>query len=329
MEVSEILESVDILEYISQYCDLEERSDGEYWGLSPLKEENTPSFSVNTEKQKFYDFSSGQGGTVLDFIMKYNRCDFKKGLKILKEYAKIADDVVEGPCKRLLATSVAKRFRVIEKQEREQTYSALPVDYMSRFEWNEEKLVAWESEGISKKSMRKFQVMYDSFSDRIVYPIRNPAGEIINVSGRTLDPNYKVNGLRKYTYFKSIGQQPAIVGLYENMEEICQKREIILFEGIKSVLQADTWGITNTACILTSHLNPIQFKILIKLGVRVVFALDAEVNIREDANIMRLLPYVNVEWVRNRRGLLDDKDAPVDKGLEVFQTLYNERVRLK
>lgn len=59
MEVSDLIQQTDIVEYISQYCTLTERSDGEWWGLSPLKEENTPSFSVNREEQVFYDFSSG------------------------------------------------------------------------------------------------------------------------------------------------------------------------------------------------------------------------------------------------------------------------------
>ena len=38
VEVSEIIESVDILEYISQFCDPQEKEDGEYWCLSPLKD---------------------------------------------------------------------------------------------------------------------------------------------------------------------------------------------------------------------------------------------------------------------------------------------------
>ena len=91
---------------------------------------------------------------------------------------------------------------------------------------------------------------------------------------------------------------------------------------------ADSWGVHNTGAILTSHLNPYQFNLLIQLGVHVVFALDAEVNIEEDANIMKLRPYVQLEWVRNRRSLLKDKDSPVDRGFEIFQTLYAERRRL-
>ena len=64
---------------------------------------------------------------------------------------------------------------------------------------------------------------------------------------------------------------------------------------------------------------------LIALGVRVVFALDAEVDIRQDANIMKLRHYVRVEWVRNRDALLEPKDAPVDRGPAVFKKLYEER----
>jgi hypothetical protein len=52
---------------------------------------------------------------------------------------------------------------------------------MLRYEKNPEKLSVWEAEGISKASLERFQVAYDSFSDRLVYPIRNVTGEIVNV----------------------------------------------------------------------------------------------------------------------------------------------------
>lgn len=329
MEVSEIIEQVDILEYISQFCELEQRSDGEYWGLSPIKEENTPSFSVNTEKQRFYDFSSGVGGNVLDFIKAYHKCDFYKGLRILKEYANLDEEGEEQYCTRLLATSIAKKYKGAKQKERESKAAPMPEDYMDRFEEPGDRLSVWEHEGITRESAARFLVRYDRFSNRLVFPIRDTDGRIINVCGRTLDPDFKTKKLRKYTYFKQLGALDTIYGLSENREDIIQKKEIILFEGSKSVMVANGWGIKNTGAILTSHLNPLQFKILICLGVRIVFALDADVDIRKDANIMRLLPYAQVEWVRNRRNLLDSKDAPVDKGYEVFTVLYDERSRLK
>jgi len=329
VEVSEIIECVDILEYISQFCELEEKQDGEFWGLSPLKDENTPSFSVNVEKQRFYDFSTGKGGNVLEFICQYNHCDFFKALRILKEYANITEEERGETPKRLQATSIAKKFKDKQKRVKESKSVILPQDYMNRYEKNEEKLSLWIKEGITQESLDRFQVRYDPFSDRIVYPIRNNTGDIINVCGRTLDQSYKVKRLRKYTYFKPLGVLDSIYGFAENKEYILQKKEIILFEGAKSVMIADGWGIKNTGAILTSHLNPYQFKQLISFGITtVVFALDAEVDIRDDVNIKKLLPYVRVEWVRNRNGLLEDKDSPVDKGFDVFQTLYEERGRL-
>ena len=108
-----------------------------------------------------------------------------------------------------------------------------------------------------------------------------------------------------------------------------KKKEVILFEGCKSVLLADSWGIKNTGALLTSHLSPNQLKILAKLGCRVVFALDKDVRIRDDHNIQILKNYVEVEYLWDRADLLEEKDAPVDKGNKVFQTLYKQRLRYR
>ena len=67
-------------------------------------------------------------------------------------------------------------------------------------------------------------------------------------------------------------------------------------------------------------------KILIQLGCRVVFALDKEVCIRDDYNIRRLKQFVRVEYVWDKWDLLDEKDAPVDKGPEAWQKLYEGRL---
>lgn len=329
MEPAQVLERVDILDYISQFCDLERRGDGEYWGLSPLKDEKTPSFSVNTQEQVFYDFSSGQGGDAIAFTQAYYHCGFQKALEILSKYAGVSETDGAQTVRRLQATNIAKKFRQKREQKRESACEILPENYMERYELRPDKLAVWESEGISFETMDKFQVRYDPFSDRIVYPVRDPEGRIINVSGRTLDLDYKEKRLRKYTYFFPLGSLATIYGLFENRAEIQAKKEVILFEGAKSVLLADSWGIGNTGAILTSHLNKQQFKLLISLGVRVVFALDKEIDIREDKNIMKLLPYVPVEWLRDDTGALSPKDSPVDRGREVFEKLYKERRRLR
>jgi len=326
MEVDDILEQVDILEYISQYCDFEEKN-GEYWALSPFKEEKTPSFSVNTEKQRFYDFSSGAGGNLIHFIRRYNDCGFIDAINILKKYANITEDS-ERAIGRLESTKVAKRFKRKSPTSKESKSVVLSPNYMERYEFDEDKLQAWVDEGIDLETMKKFGVCYDSFSNRIVFPIKNYAGDIINVCGRTLEKDFKEKGLRKYTYFKPFGGSlDTLFGFSDNRQSIMDKREVIVFEGSKSVMLAHSWGIENTCAILTSHLNPQQFLFLVKLGVRVVFALDKEIDIYQDRHIQKLKRYVTIEHICDGDDILDEKMSPVDMGKEMFLRLYEERRR--
>lgn len=327
MELSDLLESVDILEYISQFVELEQKGD-EWWGLSCFREEKTPSFSVRKDPPVFFDYSSGIGGNVFTFVRYYNNCSAKEAVEILKKYAGFDGENV-APREKMAATVACKKFRKPKQTLKQSKGTILPDNYMERYEERLDKLQAWLDEGISVESLKKFTVKYDSFSDRLVYPIRNLVGKIVNIGGRTLDPEWKVKNLRKYTYFYGWGTMDTIYGLFDNMDEILRKREVILFEGCKSVLLADTWGVRNCAAILTSHLNPHQMKILARLGCRVVFALDKEVRIREDHNIQKLKDYVEVEYLWDKADLLDEKDAPVDKGKEVFETLYAERLRYR
>lgn len=325
MELKDLIQSIDIVEFISQFVELEEKN-GEYWGLSCFKEENTPSFSVRNDPPFFYDYSSGIGGNVFTFVKHYYKCSNKEAVEILKKYVGFDGEFVV-PKQKMAATVTCKRFQCPKAAHKESKSKVLPDNYMERYEKIENKLAVWVQEGISRESLDKFQVYYDSFSDRLVYPIRNIEGKIVNIGGRTLDPLWKEKGQRKYTYFYSWGTMDTVYGLVENMNHILQSREVILFEGCKSVLLADTWGIHNAGAILTSHLNPNQMKILARLGCRVVFALDKDVRIREDHNISKLKQYVNVEYFWDREDLLDDKNAPVDKGLEVFKKLYDQRLR--
>lgn len=247
-----------------------------------------------------------------------------QAVEILKRYAGCDGEL--AATKKLAAVEVAKKFRTRAKQAKQSKAVILPDDYMGRYVTNPDKLAIWEQEGISFESMERFQVRYDDFSDRLVFPIRNIHGQIINVSGRTVDPKWKEKGLRKYTYFKPLGALETIYGFAENRDEILRKKEIILFEGAKSVMMADTWGIRNCGAVLTSHLSAFQMKFLAKLGVRVVFALDKEVPIREDQNITKLKRYTTVEYIWDRDNLLDEKMAPVDAGREVWERLYETRL---
>ena len=322
VDLVELIDSIDILDYISQFADFEEKN-GEYWALSPLKDENTPSFSVRKETNSFFDFSSGIGGNVLTFTRYYFHCGYAEAIEKLMNYAGV--DGISAARPKLAAIEVAKRFTRPKKASKTDKGVILQPDCMDQYLKDEDKMEVWEREGISRASLERFQVRYDDFSNRLVYPIRDPAGRIVNIGGRTLDPAWKEKKLRKYTYFFGWGEMKTIYGYAENLTYIKQKGEIILFEGCKSVLLADTWGIRNTGAILTSHLNQNQMKLLAQLGCTVVFALDKDVRIRDDHNIQQLKQYVRVEYIWDGWDLLNEKDSPVDQGLETFKTLYDRR----
>lgn len=326
MELDELIENIDIAEYISQFVDLKERN-GELWGLSPFKNEKTPSFSVRPEEKNFYCFSTGIGGNVFTFVRYYFKCSPSEAIRRLRDYLgdNNSGNIVN---RRLTATRVCRLYET--KDEVEPNHHVFSNDCMEMYEKNDEALDVWIKEGISPDTLEKFQVKYDMVTNRLVYPIKNLRGEIVNIGGRTLDPSWKEKGYRKYTYFVKWGEKMDVIyGLYDNMDEIMAKREIILFEGCKSVFIANTWGIRNTGAILTSHLSPSQMGILARLGVRVVFALDKDVDIRKDHNIKSLRRYTEVEYLWDKDNLIDEKDAPVDKGKEVFAKLYQQRLRYR
>lgn len=297
--------------------------------LSPFKEENTPSFSVRRETGKFFDFASGLGGSLYTFVIHYKHCTKREAIEELKQIAGVEGNIF-APSEKLDATKCCLRYAKPLIRDKQSNPTILQSDYMERFEFCKDKLKLWEDEGISYDTMRRFDVMYDSFTDQIVYPVKNLDGKIVNVGYRVLDPEWKLKGMHKYGYRQSFGgSMNVIYGLYDNLDEIKRKHEVIIFEGCKSVLKAYTLGFKNAAALSTSHLSPGQMKILMKLGCDVVFMLDQEIDIRKDNNIKTLKNYVNVYYYFDYKDLLEPKDAPVDKGVDVFKKLYEERLRYK
>ena len=61
----------------------------EFIGLSPFSSEKTPSFTINDEKGFYHCFSSGEHGSIFDFVMKTENLTFKEAVKKLASYAGI------------------------------------------------------------------------------------------------------------------------------------------------------------------------------------------------------------------------------------------------
>lgn len=51
--------------------------------LSPLREERTPSFKVDYVQNLWYDFGLGAGGSIIDLVMRLERCNFTEAVRLL------------------------------------------------------------------------------------------------------------------------------------------------------------------------------------------------------------------------------------------------------
>lgn len=72
--------------------------------LSPLREERTPSFKVNYQKDLWYDFGIGEGGTLPALIMRLERCSCSEAFEHLQHAA-------EGTVS-ILAARICERYAV-------------------------------------------------------------------------------------------------------------------------------------------------------------------------------------------------------------------------
>ena len=325
MNIDAVVDQINLVDYVGKYVELEERN-GEYWGLSPLTNEKTPSFSIDIEGKRFYDFSSGKGGGIIKFIMLHHKVDGETAIRMAAQYVGIDLDAPQH--RRFESTKLLKRLSKMKSSESKNDKTFLVSDVMNRYPFDVDGLKPWLDEGIGIESLRKFEVRYDAVAQSILFPIKDEDGNILVIKARLLDKYKLEKGYPKYNCLSKWGANNTLYGLFENKQSILEKSEIIIFEGEKSVMKCDAWGTRNTVAALTSHLNDAQVRILIALRANVVIAFDKGVDISSDANIKKLKHFVSVSAIIDSKGLLDDNDAPVDKGREVFDTLYQSRIRL-
>jgi DNA primase len=58
-----------------------------YYGLyhSPIRKDSAPSFKVDYRANLWYDFGTGKGGSIVDFVMALEQCSMSKAIRILEE----------------------------------------------------------------------------------------------------------------------------------------------------------------------------------------------------------------------------------------------------
>ncbi|HEY9550822.1 MAG TPA: CHC2 zinc finger domain-containing protein, partial [Prevotella sp.] len=61
-----------------------------YWYCSPFRKESTPSFKVNTERNQWYDFGTGEHGDIIDLVRALQHCTISKAIELLGGVKQVA-----------------------------------------------------------------------------------------------------------------------------------------------------------------------------------------------------------------------------------------------
>jgi DNA primase len=184
----------------------------------------------------------------------------------------------------------------------------------------------WIKEGISYTTQKEFGIGIDLGSHRVTIPIHNRYGELIGVKGRLIGELTDDNP--KYLYLYNLNKSIELFNLHRALDYIQEKGEVLVFEAEKSVMKCWTWGIKNAVSIMGSDISRVQAEILKRLGldVKIILCYDKDKTVREIKHYAKVFDTREVYGMYDKSNLLSDKDAPVDKGYDVFMKLYKENV---
>lgn len=291
-KISEIRNAADIVEIISEAVVLK-KTGRNFVGLCPFHAEKTPSFSVNPEKRIFYCFGCATGGSVFTFLMKHQGMTFPEAVKAVAQRCGIElprremtpverrrasereillvvnrkamafySGILKHPAagrkarayleKRGFAAAIVDRFALGYAPE---GWDAL-IRHLGA---GRERLQLLEKAGlvIPRKTGSG---CYDRFRDRIIFPIRNAARQVIAFGGRVLD-----DGLPKYLNSPETPIYTKGRSLYgiDLAREHCRKSEtVFVVEGYFDLLALHQHGIQNAVATLGTALTPEHVRVL-------------------------------------------------------------------
>lgn len=326
--LQEVSDKVDLVEYIGQSTDLIKRGK-EYFCRCNKHIDKTPSLSITPEKNVFYCFGCGRGGGIIQYLQEYEGLSFEESVQKACKLSNIdISTMCYSPTVKFL-----KKMRQMKKKIMPVKHPILDENEYEKF--SKEPITEWLNEGIRQKEIDLFDIRIDKRSNRIVYPVRDIDGHLINVKGRTRFQEYKTMGLMKYINYFPIGTMDYFQALNITLTYIKEKNEIIIFESLKSVMKCFGWNYKNTASAEKHSLTMEQVRLLIRLKVNVVFAYDSDVSylskdIIETINILKRFTNVYlIEDPNNYLGGKEGKNSPADKGLQIFEKLYNSKRRVR
>lgn len=329
--LDEISNEVNLLEYIETSIDLKQRGK-DYFGTCPLHLDETPSFSVNPEKNYFYCFSCGRGGGIIQYLNQYENLPINKAIEKASRLASI--DI-----SKMCSSQTVKINKKIKKEKQRTTLTPYVHEKLNKSQYEKDYLQVpipeWEEEGIKKEVLDLFEVRVNPRDNRIIYPVYDTDDNFINIKGRTKYKDYKKLGIPKYINYKPVGVMDYFQGLNITRKNILDSKEILIFESIKSVMKLYGHGVKNAVSAEKHDLTNEQIRWILKQDIRnVVLCYDSDITYKENSvkkNINTLKRMVNLYVVKDRDKLLGGsqaKNSPIDCGFEIWEKLYQQKKRI-
>ena len=274
-DIAAVRERAPIEEIIGQHVALKSGGVGSLKGLCPFHDERSPSFTVRPANGRWHCFGCGEGGDVIEFVMRMDGLPFAEAVEYLAERAGVtlryeAGGARSGPApgqrKRLIdAHRVAQSFYAEQLTSDEartgrdflmergfdreaaatfgvgyapKGWSAL-TDHLRKSGFTEDELKA---SGLVSEGQRG---VYDRFRGRLVWPIREVTGDVIGFGARRLyeddqGPKY-LNTPETQLYKKA----QVLYGLDLAKGAIRSERATVVVEGYTDVMACHLAGVTN------------------------------------------------------------------------------------
>ena len=324
IEIEQLKASYPIEEVIGKTVKLE-RKGINYVGHCPFHEDHHPSLVVNPQKQTFRCFACGEHGDVIEFIEKTEHCNFMEAvgkLKIENGELKI-NKKNANPVDR---DSDAKQFSISNSQfsikKNLQFFSSL-LPYARGYT---ELTPAYLDFEVGQSPVNVPKEWY-AMRNRVIFPIRNEAGELIAFAARRLtdnnseEPKY-INTSTANGYKKSEN----LYALHRAKEAIAGKDFVFVVEGYKDAIAMHAAGFSNTVALCGTALTAGQIALLKKYTNRICLLLDGDKPGREAARKISLLlnPHsVEVQTIFLPEG--EDPDSLFRRsGKEAFVSLIDK-----
>lgn len=349
--IDEIKSKNDIVDVIGSYISLNDKNKA----LCPFHDDHSPSFSVQKDKQIYKCFSCGESGNVITFIQKYNGITFTEALKMLADRAGIPlnvsttrkinakyeklyeiNDTVNKYFKaNLLSNEGVKAIKYLEDRK-------LSKDIINEFNIGlstSNKLSNILSKKYSYEELVKLDICkdingryYDTFQDRIIFPIIDENNNVIAFSGRKYtNEDLNNNTLPKYSNTKETDifkKSEVFYNINNAINEIKKKREIVITEGFMDTIRMSSIGYKNVVAIMGTAFTEKHLLKIKKWKCKVILNLDqddAGVKGTIEAGETLLKNNIDTEVI-----VFDDyKDSDEfikNKGSEAFKIAYDNRV---